>query len=188
MCTHIVHIYRYICWSFISWPHVYVISGRVLTYGNAHSWWLYIVALLKGHAIASVTRFPIWSHYPDAELTSTFPILVMPNVMLGSDIFLFDKSLVSLNWTRTPNLPVVLYRFDHRLCVHTYVIYVYVWKYMYIYMRTCTYVYGFICVSIYIYTYLIYIYICIYMYLYVIYVCVVMTVMCPNCILKMIVF
>ena len=66
-----------------------VISGWGLARGSAHSWHLYI------------TLYPIQSHYPDTDLTSPCPILLMPNTRLGSDKYQFYKSLVLLDWEAT---------------------------------------------------------------------------------------
>ena len=66
-----------------------VISGWVLTYDNAHSWWLYNAASLEHQPTSTMTCYPTQSHYPDPELNSLCPILIMPSASLGSDKYQF---------------------------------------------------------------------------------------------------
>ena len=57
----------------------------VLTCDSAHSWWLYSSASLEHQATSTMTCYPTELHYPDTELTSPFPILIMPSARLGSN-------------------------------------------------------------------------------------------------------
>ena len=43
--------------------------------------------------------YPTQSHYPDMELPSLFPILLMLGANLGRDKYQFHKSLVWLDWS-----------------------------------------------------------------------------------------
>ena len=55
-----------------------VIAGRAPTCNNAQPWGLYSVASGKqghNHHNPLCTQ----AHYPDTDLTSTYPILIMPN-------------------------------------------------------------------------------------------------------------
>ena len=45
---------------------------------------------------APETDIPPKSHYPDTELTSHSPMILIPSAKLGSDEYLFDTSLVLL--------------------------------------------------------------------------------------------
>ena len=61
----------------------------VRTYGR-----LYSTAPLGNLAAWIMTWYPTQSHYPDAELTSPCPILIMQNAKLGRDKCQFCKSVV----------------------------------------------------------------------------------------------
>ena len=58
-----------------------------------HSWRLYSAPPLGNRHARTMIPFPTQSHYPDTELTSTSPILVMSSARLESDKYQFDKSL-----------------------------------------------------------------------------------------------
>ena len=64
--------------------------GLVPTCHSVHSWWLYSAASL-GHQVAgSVTCYPTQFHYPDTDLTSPYPILIMLSGLgLGIDKYQF---------------------------------------------------------------------------------------------------
>ena len=64
----------------------------VPTCKGAHSWWLYNATQLGDQAVGTMTQYPTQSHYPDTELSSSCPILVMPNARLGSNTCQFSKS------------------------------------------------------------------------------------------------
>ena len=51
-------------------------------------------ALMDIQVISTMTRYPIQSHYPDTELSSSFPILLILSAGLGSDKYQFDQSFV----------------------------------------------------------------------------------------------
>ena len=61
-----------------------VISGQVLTYNSAHSWWLYSAASLENQGTNTMTWHPTQSHYPDSEPTNACPILIMLSTWIGS--------------------------------------------------------------------------------------------------------
>ena len=69
-----------------------LISGRVPTCDNAHSWWSYSTAPLGDQATSAMTWYPTQSHYPDIEPTSHCPLLIMQSIWLGIGKFQF-KSL-----------------------------------------------------------------------------------------------
>ena len=54
----------------------------------------YSVAPLGKQTTGTMTQGPIQSHYPDSELTSSCPILLMPSARLESDKYQFYKSLL----------------------------------------------------------------------------------------------
>ena len=62
-----------------------VISGDALISDNAHSWRLNSAAPLGNQAAGIITQYPPHSHYPDTDLTSPCPILIMLSARLGSD-------------------------------------------------------------------------------------------------------
>ena len=45
-------------------------------------------------ATGTMTGYPAESHYPDTELTSPCPILMIPSAQVGSDKYKFGKSFV----------------------------------------------------------------------------------------------
>ena len=46
--------------------------------------------------VGLMTQFPMQWHYPDIELTSPWPVLVMSSIRLGNDKYQFCVSLVLL--------------------------------------------------------------------------------------------
>ena len=54
-------------------------------------------APLRDQTTTTMIWYPTQSHYPDTELTSPRPVLLMPNTKPGSDKYKFDKSLASLD-------------------------------------------------------------------------------------------
>ena len=77
-----------------------VIAWRVPTCDSVYSWWLYRSATRGHHAAGTTTQ----SYYGDTELTSIFPILLVPNARLGSDKYLFDK-VIGLTQPRLELMP-----------------------------------------------------------------------------------
>ena len=73
-----------------------VISGWILTRENTHSRWHYIAAPPWNQA-ASI-HYPTQSHYPNLELTSPCPILLILSSKLGSGNYQFDNLLVWHDW------------------------------------------------------------------------------------------
>ena len=65
------------------------ISGWVLTCHSAHSWLLYSAASLGHQAASTMTCYPTQSHYPNTELTSPCPIIIMLSARLGSNKYQF---------------------------------------------------------------------------------------------------
>ena len=63
----------------------------VLTCDGAHSWQLYSAASLEQQATSSMSCYLTQSQYPDSELTSPCPILIMPSIRLGSDKYQFKS-------------------------------------------------------------------------------------------------
>ena len=74
-----------------------IISGWMWLWLCVHSWQLYSAAPLTDHATGTITWYPTQSHYPDTELPSPCPILLMPSARLCSDKYQFDKFLVWLS-------------------------------------------------------------------------------------------
>ena len=54
-----------------------------------------------------MTQYPTKSHYPDNELTSLCPILLMPSTRLGSRSTYFISHWFHSTWNRTPD-PTIL--------------------------------------------------------------------------------
>ena len=52
------------------------------------------IVLQDIEAAGLMTQYPTQSHYPAAAQTSPDPILLMPNVKLGNDKYLYNKSLI----------------------------------------------------------------------------------------------
>ena len=61
----------------------------ILICNRIHSWWLYSTAPLGNQAVATMTHYPIQSHYPDTERTSHCSILLMLSSRLGSGKYQF---------------------------------------------------------------------------------------------------
>ena len=102
------------CWCFTSLQHLRTL---VLTWDSVHSWWLYCAAPLGNQAANTMTWYPTKSHYPNIELTSHCIIVLLPNAMLGSDKYQFDKSLVWLD--QQPNSPYTSHQV-HALPIQPY--------------------------------------------------------------------
>ena len=80
------------CWRFASLQHRR--SCQVLTVTvHTHDDFIVLPQLRN-----QMKRYPTQSHYPDTELTSPCPILLMPTTKLGSDKYQFYKSLVWLDY------------------------------------------------------------------------------------------
>ena len=69
--------------------------------GHWYLCWLYSTTPLGSQVAGTMTQHPIQSHYPDTELTSPCPILLISSTRLGSDKYQCNKSLVWLD--REPN-------------------------------------------------------------------------------------
>ena len=61
------------------------VGGLVLICDSGHSWLLYSATSLEHQASGTMTCYPTQSHYPDTEITSPCPILVMLSARLGGD-------------------------------------------------------------------------------------------------------
>ena len=85
------------CWRIYILATSEVIWGWVPTCDRAHSWRFYSAPSLGNHVTSANMWYPIQSPYPDTELTSPFPIQLMPSTKLGSDEFTFYASLVYLD-------------------------------------------------------------------------------------------
>ena len=92
------------CWLFYVLATSTVISGWAPTCDSVHLWWPFCAAPVGNQATATMTWYPTQSHYPDTEVTSSCPILLMPNTRLGSDI------VINLTEPRT-KLPISHTRF-----------------------------------------------------------------------------
>ena len=68
---------------------------------SAPSWWLYSAAPLENQAASTLTWYSTQSQYPDTELTSACPILLMPSYKNE-----FYKSLIWLNQDSNPWAPM----------------------------------------------------------------------------------
>ena len=66
----------------------------VETCDSAHSWQLDSAVSLGNPVSGIITQYPTQSYYLDAELTSPYPILLMPSASLWSDKYQFYKSMV----------------------------------------------------------------------------------------------
>ena len=87
-----LHMSHLFVGSYVLATHM-VISGWVPTCDSARSLRCYSVASLTDQATGIMTRFPMQSRYPDTELTSPWPILVMPSTKLVSDKYRLSKQL-----------------------------------------------------------------------------------------------
>ena len=85
-------------WSFASWQHLRSYqSGRLPTCDSQCTlmrWRFYSAAPLGDYAAGTMARFPTQLHCSETELTSPFPILVMPRTRLGSGTYQYCKSLI----------------------------------------------------------------------------------------------
>ena len=70
--------------------------------------WLYNATPLGDQVAHTVTWYPTQSHYPDTQLTSPYPILIMLSTRLGSDKYPFWKSLIWLDRDSNPRPFAVL--------------------------------------------------------------------------------
>ena len=81
--------------------YILATSKVVLRWGpicdSAHSWWRYGASSLGNQATSTMTWYPAQSHNHDTELTSPWPILIMPSTWLTSDKYQFYKALVWLD-------------------------------------------------------------------------------------------
>ena len=73
-----------------------VISVQVPTCGSVQLWRLYSAATQGVQPTATMNQYPTQSHYPDTELTSPCPILVISNATLRSEKYQFCKPLAWL--------------------------------------------------------------------------------------------
>ena len=73
------------------------ISVWVPTCDGTYSCQFYSATPVRDQGANTMTWYPTQSHYPDTEPTSTCPVLIIPNIWLGSDKHQFDKSLVWLD-------------------------------------------------------------------------------------------
>ena len=103
-----------------------VISGLVVTFPSAHSWWLYNAAPMGVQATGTMI---IQSHYTDTKLTNPCHILEMLNSRLGSDHYQFYMSMVWLGWVSNSQPST------HE-CIY---IYMNMYLFMYLYTYVCTY-------------------------------------------------
>ena len=84
------------CWLLI---HHYHITVLIPTCDKVHSRGLYSAAPLGNQAASTMVQYPTQLHYPDTELTSPRPILLLPGTRLGSDKYQWcSKSLAWLYW------------------------------------------------------------------------------------------
>ena len=74
------------------------ISRWVPTCDSAHSERIGNAAPLGNYTPGIMSRYPTESHYPDIELPSPCPILLIQSARLGGNKCKFCKSLVSLDW------------------------------------------------------------------------------------------
>ena len=72
-----------------------IISGWLRTVCNHRDF--IVLPPMGNHPPASQPNIPLKLHFPDTEWTSPFPILLMLRTRLGSDKYLFYKSLVWVN-------------------------------------------------------------------------------------------
>ena len=68
------------------------ISGWAPTCDGVQLWQLYHADPLGYQVADTVSQFPTQSHYPDTELASPCPIIIMPSTRLSSDKSQFCKS------------------------------------------------------------------------------------------------
>ena len=94
-----------------------IISGYVPTCARLYSWELYSAAPVGDQVTSTMSTYPTPSHYPDTELTSPFPSLIMPSTRLAST----EYQLLSYWFDSTRNwFPILqparleLHRFGHR--------------------------------------------------------------------------
>ena len=104
----LIRLVRY--WSCIILATSNFISGHVATWDSVHWWWLYRVVNLESKH-NTITRYPTLSHYPDTEVTSPCPILLMLRARLGSNKYQFD--VIGLTWPGTKLL------ISHTRCPHS---------------------------------------------------------------------
>ena len=78
--------------------------GWILTCDSTHSWYLYSVASFGVQATGIRTQFLTKTHYPDTELISPCPILVMQSARIGSNTYQFWTQLGFELWTFEVNI------------------------------------------------------------------------------------
>ena len=76
------------------------ISRWAPTCDSAHSWQIHSAAnaILGNQATGTMTQYPTQSQYPDTELPSPCPMLLMSSARLGYEKFKFYESLVRFDW------------------------------------------------------------------------------------------
>ena len=93
-------------------PHVFYILDTqtkvILTCDSVHSWLPYSATILGDQATGTMTRYLSRSHYPNTELTISFPILVMPSVWLGSDNYRYESGLQQKQHGKEAEIPPTL--------------------------------------------------------------------------------
>ena len=78
------------------------ISWRTPTCDNAHSWQRYSAAPLGNQCTSStMIWYPTQQHFPDIQLTSPSPILIMLSAWLGSNKYLFLSHWLDSTRVRT---------------------------------------------------------------------------------------
>ena len=103
--SRIIQIWRCMLWE-IGWsvPAGWLVPATATpiswwapTCDSMHSQQFYSLAPLGNQAEGTMIQFPTQPHYPDTELTSPCPILLLLSTKLGSDKYQVYKSLVWLD-------------------------------------------------------------------------------------------
>ena len=157
----LLHKYRVGWWSFKTWQHLRSYKNRYSISDSVRSWWLYNYSATnlgnQAATASTMTQYPTQSHYPDIELTSLCPILLMLSIKLGSDRYQLCKSLVLLDWEFNSWSSAWEACTDSATASNLYIyiyIYICVYIYVYIYVYMCIYTY------IFIYIHSLHIYVC----------------------------
>ena len=81
-------------------PQLMLVVGEfnILATSKVTSGWVSTVLPHWDHGACNLTYFPTQSYYPDINLTSSCPIIVMPSAWLSSDKYQLLKSLVWFGW------------------------------------------------------------------------------------------
>ena len=69
-------------------------TGWVPICDSAHSWWFYSTAPPGNLGTSTLVWYLVQSHYPDTELTSPHPVLLMSSAKLRGDKYQFCKVLL----------------------------------------------------------------------------------------------